>query len=63
MIQHSEKQNALIRGLIYSVLVLMALYYLTPFLVMLMTSFKSMADIRSGGLLSLPKNIDFSADF
>lgn len=63
MIQHSEKRDILIRGLIYSALVLMALYYLIPFLVMLMTSFKSMADIRSGSLLSLPKNIDLSAWF
>ncbi|HMQ10123.1 MAG TPA: carbohydrate ABC transporter permease [Oligoflexia bacterium] len=63
MVQNSQQRNTLIRGVIYSVLVLMALYYLVPFLVMLMTSFKSMADIRSGSLLSLPTSIDLSAWF
>lgn len=42
------------RVFIYSVLALMVLFYLMPLVVMLLTSFKSMADIRAGNLMSLP---------
>ncbi len=42
------------RGLIYGALILFALIYLMPLVVMVLTSFKSMGDIRSGNLLSLP---------
>ena len=39
---------------IYALLILVALYYLAPLYVMLSTSFKSLDEIRSGNLLSLP---------
>ncbi len=42
------------RVVIYVLLVLCALYYLAPLYVMLTTSVKSLAEIRSGNLLSLP---------
>ncbi len=42
------------RALVYTLLVLVALYYLMPLYVMLATSFKSLDEIRDGNLLSLP---------
>ena len=47
--------NGLGRWLIYGVLALMALVYLLPLFVMLVTSFKTGADIRTGSLISLPQ--------
>lgn len=42
------------RVVIYALLVLVALYYLAPLYVMLSTSVKTLDEIRSGNLLSLP---------
>ena len=42
------------RVVIYTLLVLVALYYLAPLYVMLSTSVKTLDEIRSGNLLSLP---------
>jgi len=42
------------RVLIYTLLILFALYYLMPLFVMVTTSLKSLDDIRSGNLVSLP---------
>ncbi|MES2935649.1 MAG: carbohydrate ABC transporter permease, partial [Pseudomonadota bacterium] len=49
-------QNKLAPGrvVLYVLLVLFALYYIAPLYVMLSTSFKSLDEIRSGNLLSLP---------
>ncbi|ATG73946.1 sugar ABC transporter permease [Zobellella denitrificans] len=47
--------NPVARGLLYGVLGLAVLFYLLPLLVMVLTSFKSMADIRGGNLLALPE--------
>jgi glucose/mannose transport system permease protein len=44
---------------IYAILVLAALYFLIPLVVMVLTSVKSMADIRTGNLISLPTAITF----
>lgn len=49
------------RILIYGLLVLCALYYLAPLYVMLSTSVKSLDEIRSGNLLSIPQSPDFFA--
>ncbi|EJM66520.1 MULTISPECIES: carbohydrate ABC transporter permease [Pseudomonas] len=43
---------------IYATLLLAAAIYLVPLVVMLLTSFKSPEDIRTGNLLSLPQVID-----
>ena len=45
------------RTLIYALLVLAAVYFLAPLWVMLLTSFKSMDEIRTGNLLSLPASL------
>lgn len=49
------------RVVIYALLILFALYYLMPLFVMVTTSLKSLADIRSGNLVSLPVEISFDA--
>lgn len=43
------------RALIYSVLILFAVYYLLPLYVMLTNSLKPLEEIRQGGMLNLPK--------
>lgn len=49
------------RIVIYTLLVLMALWYLAPLYVMLTTSLKSLDEIRTGNLLSLPGSLNFDA--
>ena len=49
------------RFLIYALLAVFALYYLMPLFVMLMTSLKTLDDIRTGNLISLPREISFDA--
>ena len=49
------------RLILYALLVAFALYYLLPLFVMLTTSLKTLDDIRSGNLLSLPQQVSFDA--
>ncbi|MBV1787664.1 carbohydrate ABC transporter permease [Marinobacterium sp. D7] len=49
------------RVFVYATLLVGVLFYLMPLLVMLLTSFKSMDDIRSGNLLALPDVFLFDA--
>jgi len=49
------------RIFIYSLLGIAALYFLLPFFVMIITSVKTMEDIRMGTLISLPREITFDA--
>lgn len=56
----SFKQLALRAGL-YAVLIIFALYYLMPLFVMLVTSLKSLDEIRTGSLISLPREVTFDA--
>lgn len=49
------------RVLIYSILSFVALIYLMPLVVMLITSLKDLDEIRSGTLLSLPQSLNFDA--
>ncbi len=46
--------DMLSRAFLYTILILFALYFLIPLFVMLTTSFKTMNDIRTGTLMSLP---------
>jgi len=48
------------RWLLFAILGLFALYYLMPLYVMVSTSLKSLDDIRTGGLLTLPTDITFA---
>jgi len=49
------------RTVIYTLLVLFALYYLLPLFVMVTTSLKTLDDIRAGNLVALPSQITFDA--
>lgn len=57
----SLRQISFGRIFIYGLLLLCALYYLAPLYVMLSTSVKSLDEIRSGNLLSIPQSPNFSA--
>lgn len=49
----------LLRLLLFAVLGLFALYYLMPLIVMVITAVKQLEEIRTGTLLSLPREITF----
>lgn len=49
------------RALIYFVLIAVALYYLLPLFVMVVTSLKDLDEIRNGTLFSLPRSFNFDA--
>jgi glucose/mannose transport system permease protein len=49
------------RVVIYTILILAAIYFLIPFFVMAITSIKTMNDIRTGYLISLPREVTFEA--
>ena len=51
----------LLRALIYISLTLLALYFLLPLFVMIITSLKDLDEIKSNHLLSLPSSLNFSA--
>ncbi len=57
---HSQKLQPQ-RIILYLVLLAVALYFLLPLYVMLVTSFKDAEQIRAGKLLGLPTSLDFSA--
>jgi glucose/mannose transport system permease protein len=55
------ESRSLGRWLIYGLLLLAALYFLIPLLVMMITSFKTVDEIRTGTLLSLPASLNSGA--
>ena len=59
----TTKTPAVIAGriFIYAALLLFAAYFLVPLVVMILTSVKSMEDIRTGNLISLPARVTFEA--
>jgi glucose/mannose transport system permease protein len=59
----AEKSKSYLAGriFIYSILFFFVIYYLLPWFVMLMTSLKTMEDIRTGNLISLPSEITLEA--
>jgi glucose/mannose transport system permease protein len=62
-VQRTEAAGTRVIGrvLLYTLLILFALYYLMPLFVMLTTSLKTLYDIRGGNLISLPEQISFDA--
>ncbi len=54
-------KNKLLRWLLLTILGLFVLYYLLPLFVMISTSLKSLAEIRTGSLISLPREITLDA--
>jgi glucose/mannose transport system permease protein len=49
------------RVLIYTILIIAAIYFLIPLFVMVITSIKNMADIRTGQLISWPRDVTLDA--
>jgi len=58
---HSAGPNRSGRFLIYGLLALVCLYYLAPLYVMISTSLKTLDEVRSGNLLSLPQHLNVDA--
>ena len=54
-------KNTLLRLLLFAILGLFCLYYLMPLFVMISTSLKSLEEIRTSSLISLPKEVTFAA--
>ena len=50
-----------LRVALYTVLLVVAAFYLMPFIVMLLTSLKDVEEIRTGTLLSLPATLNFES--
>ena len=61
IVRRKGLHHGLMRALLFAALGLFCLYYLIPLLVMISTSLKSLAEIRQGSLISLPKQIGFDA--
>jgi len=57
----SKKKKTIYRWVLFSILGIFALYYITPLYVMIVTSFKSMEEIRQGNLLYLPQTINLES--
>lgn len=54
-------RHAVLRIVLYTVLGLFCLYYLMPLFVMVSNSLKSLDEIRTGSLVSLPQRVTFDA--
>lgn len=53
--QNVISHGRLTRALIYTILLIFAVYYMLPLYVMVVNSFKPLDEIRQGGMLSLPQ--------
>ena len=60
-LQRRMMKQLVLRWLLYLLLCTFALYYMMPLLVMITTSLKNLEEIRTGSLMSLPREITFSA--
>ncbi len=58
-----QKTPAMIffRACIYTVLIVAAIYFLVPLVIMIFTSVKTMDEIRTGNLISFPRHVTFEA--
>ena len=57
----SNTKKLIYRWILFIILGIFALYYITPLYVMIVTSFKTMEEIRQGNLFSLPSSLDLSS--
>ncbi len=60
-LKQRRRSHLLGRLFIYGGLLLLAAFFIMPLLVMLMTSFKTMPEIRNGHLLSMPQSLNTGA--
>ncbi len=59
---NNQSAGAIIgRMVVYGILIIAAVYFLIPLFVMMITSIKTMADIRTGNLISLPREVTLDA--
>ena len=59
--QKSKIKNILLRWFLYFVLILFASYFIFPLYVMVVTSLKTMEEIRQGTLLTWPSQLNFDS--
>ena len=59
--QKSKYTNIFLRWFLYSVLILFASYFIFPLYVMIVTSLKTMEEIRQGTLLTWPSGLNFDS--
>jgi glucose/mannose transport system permease protein len=57
----SKIKKIIYRWILFIILGIFAIYYISPLYVMLVTSFKSIEEIRQGNLFSLPTTLNFDA--
>lgn len=57
----NRTSKIVLRWVLYIMLGMFALFYLMPLFVMVTTSFKSLDEIRTGDLISLPREVTFDA--
>ena len=57
----SKIKKIIYRWILFIILGIFAIYYISPLYVMLVTSFKSIEEIRQGNLFSLPNTLNFDA--
>ena len=57
----SKITNLLLRWFLYFILILFASYFIFPLYVMVVTSFKTMEEIRQGTLLTWPSQLNFES--
>ena len=58
---NSKRKNTIYRWILYFILGVFVIYYLTPLYVMIVTSFKTMPEIRQENLYSLSSSLKFDA--
>ena len=59
--KETHVQNYIMRGILFFLLGIFAIYYLMPLFVMITTSLKSLEEIRTGSLIDLPREVTFDA--
>ena len=59
--QKSKITNMFLRWFLYFVLILFATYFIFPLYVMVVTSLKTMEEIRQGTLLTWPNQLNFES--
>jgi glucose/mannose transport system permease protein len=61
IVRRKGPRQIILRVLLFTALGLFCAYYLAPLLVMIATSVKSLSEIRTGSLISLPQDVTFEA--
>ena len=56
-----DRQSIYLRAALYAVLIVAAIYFLIPLIIMIFTSVKTMEDIRTGTLVSIPQTFSLDA--